>query len=78
MTLNIFPSTMVARHSPSQPWHAGGVLQNATSSMIAIQIPNGAHHQDLNGGAAPNDTPDMIEARAEERRLIAGWLQELV
>ena len=34
------------------PWSAGGVLQNISSNptIIAITIPNGAHHQDLNGG----------------------------
>ena len=34
------------------PWSAGGVLQNISSNptIIAITNPNGAHHQDLNGG----------------------------
>jgi hypothetical protein len=53
------------------------VLANVTDTMIAIQIPNGAHHQDLNGGASPSDTPDMLAARAQERAIIKGWLTEI-
>ena len=118
------------------PWHAGGVLENVSSTIIAIVIPNGAHHQvimatrpsagcahgcctahsaplrpprspgsaaqqpaksnacllltpalpslprgcaeqDLNGGHAPSDTPDMLEAREKERTVIAQWLKDL-
>ena len=43
----------------------------------AITIPDGAHHTDLNGGASPHDTPDMLKARATERAIIGRWLEEL-
>jgi hypothetical protein len=45
--------------------------------MVAITIENGAHHQDLNGGASSSDTPDMLQARAQEKSIIAGWLQDI-
>ena len=44
------PARVIFSNGMQDPWHAGGVLQNVTETMIAIQIPNGAHHQDLNGG----------------------------
>ena len=69
------PAHIIFSNGLQDPWHAGGVLKNATETMVAITIPNGAHHQDLNGGHAPNDTPDMLEARAREKEILASWLK---
>lgn len=70
------PARIIFSNGLQDPWHAGGQLTNATATMIAITIPNGAHHQDLNGGNSPNDTPDMLAARRQEMRILADWLQE--
>ena len=71
------PARIIFSNGLQDPWHAGGVLHNVTDTMVAITIPNGAHHQDLNGGEAPNDTKDMLEARRRERALIASWLVDV-
>merc|ERR1711988_1377829 len=70
------PSRIIFSNGLQDPWHAGGVLKNMTKSIIAITIENGAHHQDLNGGELPSDTPDMIRARKQERDIIAGWIKD--
>jgi hypothetical protein len=70
------PSRIIFSNGLQDPWHAGGVLKNITETMVAITIENGAHHQDLNGGASSSDTPDMLDARAQERKIIAEWLKE--
>ena len=61
------------------PWSAGGVLTNLSSNptIVAITIPNGAHHQDLNGGVSPTDTPDMLAARRQEKQILGRWVREL-
>jgi hypothetical protein len=71
------PARIIFSNGMQDPWHAGGVLRNATATMVAITIPNGAHHQDLNGGHSPTDTPDMIAARAQERAIIGDWLSDI-
>ena len=71
------PARIIFSNGLQDPWHAGGVLKSVTETMVAITIENGAHHQDLNGGHAPGDTPDMLQARAREREILAGWLAEL-
>ena len=68
------PANIIFSNGMQDPWHAGGVLKNATETMVAITIPNGAHHQDLNGGQSPNDTADMLEARAREKAILRSWL----
>jgi hypothetical protein len=61
------------------PWSAGGVVKNITSNptIVAITIENGAHHQDLNGGHSPTDTPDMLAARQQEKAILRQWLGEV-
>ena len=73
------PARIIFSNGLQDPWHAGGVLSTigGEDDLVAIRIPNGAHHQDLNGGASPSDTPDMLAARAQEKALIARWLRQL-
>lgn len=55
------------------PWSGGGVLQTVSSSLIAIQIPYGAHHFDLRA-ANPGDTAYVIEARIQEKNILKNWI----
>ena len=54
-------------------------MENITTNptIVAITIENGAHHQDLNGGHSPIDTPDMLAAREQEKATLRQWLKEV-
>ena len=59
-------------------WSTGSVLQNLSASLIAINMPNGAHHSDLSHDPpGPQDTPDMTAGRAQAASLLARWLAEV-
>eukprot|EP00490_Sorites_sp_Unknown_P026115 CAMPEP_0114697798 /NCGR_PEP_ID=MMETSP0191-20121206/74177_1 /TAXON_ID=126664 /ORGANISM="Sorites sp." /LENGTH=334 /DNA_ID=CAMNT_0001997319 /DNA_START=494 /DNA_END=1499 /DNA_ORIENTATION=+ len=57
-------------------WSAGGVLKNLSDTLIAIPIPNGAHHSDMKG-PSKDDTQDMIDARKQEMALLKQWLNDI-
>ena len=70
-------SNIVFSNGLLDPWHGGGVLRNLSSSVLAIVLPNGAHHIDLMF-TDPADThyPDIGWAREFERSQIAKWVHE--
>jgi alpha-L-fucosidase len=45
-------------------------------SIVAIVMPNGAHHVDLRA-ADPNDTPDVLSAREQELAIFGRWIKQL-
>ena len=49
------PTRIIFSNGLQDPWSAGGVVRNISHNptIVAITIENGAHHQDLNGGASP-------------------------
>jgi len=57
------------------PWHTSGVLHNLSDTLIAIVIPESAHHLDLR---APNDADpqSVTEARIQEAEIINEWLSD--
>ena len=57
------------------PWHGGGFLRQWTASCPVLLMPGGAHHLDLRG-PHPLDPADVTAARAEEERIIRGWIDE--
>ena len=57
------------------PWSAGGVTYNISHTLVALIIPDGAHHLDLRAATA-DDPPDVVAVRATEVKLIADWIQE--
>lgn len=73
------PTRIIFSNGLLDPWSAGGVLQNISSNptIVAITIADGAHHQDLNGGITPDDTPAMLAARRQEKRVLTDWLRAI-
>jgi len=57
------------------PWSAGGVTENITDSLVAILIPDGAHHLDLRS-RNPGDPKSVQQARALEIRYMKQWIEK--
>eukprot|EP00392_Amoebophrya_sp_AT5.2_P016680 g16969.t1 len=71
-----FPSStsnIVFSNGLLDPWHPGGYLQNLTESVVALQIPSGAHHLDLRL-PDKDDPQDVIAVRDQEKALVKKWL----
>jgi pimeloyl-ACP methyl ester carboxylesterase len=68
-------SNIIFSNGLIDPWHALGVLEspNEKSSVIAIVIPESAHHADLRG-PDPADPIYLTKARAKEAAIIGSWL----
>ncbi|XP_048773111.2 lysosomal Pro-X carboxypeptidase-like isoform X2 [Ostrea edulis] len=66
-------SNIIFSNGLLDPWSSGGVLKTQSDSVVAVVIPNGAHHLDLRG-ANKKDTPDVISARELEKKYITKWL----
>lgn len=67
-------SNIIFSNGAYDPWSGGGVLSAPTAALPAVHIPSGAHHIDLMFSDAA-DPPDVAAARAEEMRIIYGWMQ---
>ena len=51
--------------------------EDLSDDVVALNIPNGAHHSDLNHNEpSDKDTPDVTAARAKALELIKKWLAE--
>lgn len=57
------------------PWSGGGVTWNITDSLIAIVIPEGAHHLDLRA-SNPGDPKSVLQARALEVHYVKQWIEK--
>lgn len=55
------------------PWSGGGVLHSVSDSLVAVVIPNGAHHLDLRA-ATPEDPPEVKAARQLEMQFVSKWI----
>ena len=70
-----FASNIVFSNGDMDPWSGGSVLANESSSLVAIVIPDAAHHLDLR--PASNDDPTSLKAaRALEMQYIRKWLND--
>ena len=68
-------SKIVFTNGLNDGWSVGSVTTSLSDELVAINMPNGAHHSDLSH-APPSDldTPDVVAARAQAADLIGRWL----
>ena len=56
-------------------WSAGGYQANLSDTVVAFNLPNGAHHSDLSHKApGSGDTPDVLATRRSVATLLQDWL----
>lgn len=68
-------SNIVFSNGLLDPWHGGGVLNDLSETLVALIIPEGAHHLDLMF-SNENDPPSVIEVRRQEREWMETWIEE--
>ena len=71
-------SHIIFTNGMNDGWSAGSIVANLSETLIAINMPNGAHHSDLSHDLpGPQDTPDITAGRAQAAGLLSGWLAEI-
>jgi len=59
-------------------WAGGSFMYNISDTVLAINLPNGAHHSDLShGGPSDEDTPDVKAAYIQIENILAKWLNDI-
>ena len=59
-------------------WSVGGIQQNLSDSLLALNFPNGAHHSDLSGrGPSDEDTEDIKRGFQTIIEILGGWLDDV-
>ena len=66
-------SNIIFSNGELDPWRSGGVLRNLSRTLVAIEVPQGAHHLDLMF-SHPEDPPPVRAARDAEFALLREWL----
>ena len=65
-------SHIIFSNGEYDPWRSGGVLRNLSSTLVAIEVPQGAHHLDLM--FSTDDDPQSVrDVRQAELEFIAKW-----
>lgn len=68
-------SNIVFANGLLDPWHSGGILTNISESLIALIIPDGAHHLDL-FFSTPEDPQSVRDVRASQLHYMKIWIAE--
>ncbi|KAJ8410889.1 hypothetical protein AAFF_G00188460 [Aldrovandia affinis] len=68
-------SNIVFSNGGLDPWSGGGVTKSLSDSLVAIMIPEGAHHLDLRFNSN-FDPQSVLNARAMELKYIKLWIQQ--
>ncbi|XP_045339785.1 lysosomal Pro-X carboxypeptidase isoform X1 [Leopardus geoffroyi] len=68
-------SNIVFSNGELDPWSGGGVTKDITDTLVAITIPEGAHHLDLRARNAFDPTTVLL-ARSLEVRHMKQWIRD--
>ncbi|XP_033632397.1 lysosomal Pro-X carboxypeptidase-like [Asterias rubens] len=66
-------SNIVFSNGLLDPWSSGGVLKSISDTLVAVIIPEGAHHLDLRS-KNKDDPPSVTAARNTEKQYIKKWI----
>jgi GNAT superfamily N-acetyltransferase len=68
-------SRIIFTNGGNDMWLAGSYTHNLSDSIIAVNMPSGAHHSEVYG--LPNDEPDIKAGQVEITTLLGNWLHEI-
>ncbi|XP_051048216.1 lysosomal Pro-X carboxypeptidase [Phodopus roborovskii] len=68
-------SNIIFSNGDLDPWSGGGVTKDITDTLVAINIPNGAHHLDLRAGTAL-DPSTVLLSRLLEVKHMKKWIAD--
>lgn len=68
-------SNIVFSNGDLDPWSAGGVTKDISDTLVAVNIPNGAHHLDLRANTAL-DPSSVLSSRLLEVKHIKKWIAD--
>eukprot|EP00668_Euglena_longa_P040617 GGOE01053483.1.p1 GENE.GGOE01053483.1~~GGOE01053483.1.p1 ORF type:complete len:117 (-),score=15.80 GGOE01053483.1:110-460(-) len=66
-------SNIVFSYGEFDPWSAGCVRDNLSASVVALFVPQGAHHLDLMF-STPQDPPGLGDVRRAELEHVDQWI----
>ncbi|XAR60062.1 Lysosomal Pro-Xaa carboxypeptidase [Bertholletia excelsa] len=75
LVLQRFASNIIFSNGLKDPYSIGGVLENLSDSLLAINTVNGTHCLDILASSS-GDPQWLIMQRKEEVKIIGGWLKE--
>ena len=76
--LSIDASRILFTNGMNDEWSVGGVTQNLSEDILAMNFENGAHHSDLLGvGPTEDDTWDIKEGSLKIEEILGTWLDEI-
>ncbi|XP_005074170.1 lysosomal Pro-X carboxypeptidase [Mesocricetus auratus] len=68
-------SNIIFSNGDLDPWSGGGVTKDITDTLVAINIPNGAHHLDLRASTA-FDPSTVLISRLLEVKHMKKWIAD--
>ncbi|XP_023220750.1 lysosomal Pro-X carboxypeptidase-like [Centruroides sculpturatus] len=68
-------SNIIFSNGLLDPWSGGGVLKSLSDSLIALVMPDAAHHLDLRASNS-KDPSSVIKARKVEKKFIKRWIRQ--